>query len=152
MKYIVVILILSMFGLGCTTTKDLPNQASLQGIDLNGLWVGHDKNDIQFVLYVEETDSSLGLNLMGKLVIPMEYKKQGDQALIKFRNTAGEEFQLLAQVNDENKMRMSITTEEVRDFMPVGQLGEKVYKLSKVEDTELMTARLHLAMQSVSIR
>lgn len=135
--------------LGCSSTKEFSRQTSMRGINVDGLWVGYDNDDLQFVLYVEETANQLGLNVMGKLVIPMDYRKQDDQALIKFRNTKGEIYYLLAQVNDDNQMRMSITSEYVGDFMPIGQLGEKVYRLRKIEDSKVMVARLSLETQSV---
>lgn len=117
----------------CSSTHEIASRASTAPVDLNGTWVGSYNDDLQFVLLVDESPMRLSVKIMGRSVTPLDYKKRGDQALIKFKNGKGEIYHLLAQVHHDNKMRFSITSEEINEFMPLGMLGEKVYRLQKME-------------------
>ena len=143
------IVLISLVAFSCSSTKELSRQEAALDLNLNGIWVGDYNDDLQFVLYVEETPTSLGLNIMGKNVIPMNYKKKGDQAWIKFRNTRNQIFHLMAQIDEQGEMKLSITQDTVSDFMPIGQLGEKVFQLNKVEHKAELIVDLSMRTQAV---
>ena len=132
----IIVLIVGLITFGCSSTQHLTTELPADLVDLDGVWVGDYNDDLQFVLQVNETDMRLKLKIMGKPVTPLDYKKRQDQAIIKFKNTKEEVFFLLAQINQKEQMRLSITSEEVSNFMPIGMLGEKVFNLSKLNNAQ----------------
>lgn len=132
MKYLIAIA-LALSLISCASSNQ--NQTQLSSMD--GMWVSSYSNDMQVVLFVEESSHKINIELLGEEIVPLHYKKKDDQALIKFKNSRGDVYHMLAQINSANQMRMSVTMEHVNDFIPIGQLGEKVYRLQKVEKEPL---------------
>lgn len=101
--------------------------------EFEGVWVSKYSQELEVVLSIEENSQDIRLKVLGEDIVPLDYRKSRDQALVKFQDKNGETYHLLAQVNDNQEMRMSITMEHVSDFVPIGQLGEHVYKLKKLD-------------------
>ena len=128
--------------MGCAGTNKGMQQIT-GVVDLDGVWVGNYNEDLQFVLLVNETPTQLGVKIMGRTVTPLDYKKRGNQAIMKFKNAKGDIYHLLAQVDRNDQMRVSITAETVTDFLPLGMLGETVYRLTKMEESaQVLSASL----------
>ncbi len=105
--------------------------------DLNGTWVVSDKysSGVQdIVLHVESALEQPSIKLLGHNVVYQSMDKSKDKVLLKFEDGDGQLYYMIGQFNSKNEMRMSFTTEEVTDFLPVGQLGEKVYRLERIEN------------------
>ena len=121
-----------MFMVGCSGSQGLGNLSAVERIDLNGAWIATGNEGFDFTFEVEETATQLDIQIMGKEVTPISYKKRKDQALIGFKNSDNEIYYLLAQSDKHEMIRLSITSEAVGSFMPVGQLGERVYKMKRL--------------------
>lgn len=130
MKYIGLVLI--MFMVGCSGSQGLGNLSAVERIDLNGAWIATGSEGFDFTFEIEETATRLDIQIMGKEVTPISYKKRKDQALIGFKNSDNEIYYSLAQSDKHEMIRLSITSEPVGSFMPVGQLGERVYKMKRL--------------------
>ncbi len=112
--------------------QGLGNLSAVERIDLNGAWIATGSEGFDFTFEIEETATRLDIQIMGKEVTPISYKKRKDQALIGFKNSDNEIYYLLAQSDKHEMIRLSITSEAVGSFMPVGQLGERVYKMKRL--------------------
>jgi hypothetical protein len=126
--------------LGCEASNKL-NYNLTETADIDGIWINTLAEEVQVVLAVEETTDQIKVTLLGEDIIPLDYRKKNNQAIIKFKNQKGTVYHLLAQLDDITNMRMSVTPEEIQGFVPVGQLGEKVYRLHKVNTNKsIMTS------------
>ena len=129
---IILICLLAIFS--CSKEPQLTASNTSKPADFRGVWVNQLSDQLQVVLSIEEDHQAIHMRILGDHVIPLDYKKTDNQALIKFKDENGEVYHLLAQVNDKEEMRMSITSEDVPSFIPIGQLGERVYKLKRLEN------------------
>ena len=125
-------LLCSVLILSCSSDF-MGQQTKRYSNEFEGVWVSKYSQELEVVLSIEENSQDIRLKVLGEDIVPLDYRKSRDQALVKFQDKNGETYHLLAQVNDNQEMRMSITMEHVSDFVPIGQLGEHVYKLKKLD-------------------
>lgn len=141
MKRASTILFVLILVASCSKEQSIYQSQAKAEPTFHGIWINQQTPEMEVVLSIEETSQVISVRLLGDDVVPLDYKKMDNQALIKFKNNKGEIFHLLAQVNDKQEMRMSVTMEEVTEFVPIGRLGEKVYRLRKMESQpSLITA------------
>ena len=126
----ILILLCSVMILGCSNDF-MGHKTKRYSNEFEGVRVSKHSQELEVVLSIEENSQDIRLKVLGKDIIPPDYRKSRDQALAKFQDKNGETYHLLAQVNDNQEMRISITMEHIPDFVPTGQLGEQVYKLKK---------------------
>ena len=66
------------------------------------------------------------MKLLGEPINYQSMPKSKDQVLITFKDKNDQKFYLIGQLSSINEMRLSFTKKEVKDFLPIGQLGKKV--------------------------
>lgn len=119
----------------CASTQNVVQYYANGLAKLDGVWVdtgfSRNRNDIVFDVTLERGIPSI--KLLGQRVDYQSMNQQRDQVLIKFKDERGQLYYLLGQFNSKNEMRMAFTTDKVNDFLPNGQLGEKVYRLERIK-------------------
>ncbi len=106
--------------------------------NLAGMWVASDEfqSELDILLGVDLNEDSTDINIMGHKVKDYQMMSKGNQFLLSYETIDGRKFNILAQMKSRDEMRISRTEEAVNDFMPIGQLGEKVFHLKRLNSKE----------------
>jgi len=102
--------------------------------NLNGMWVSSTSQEI--VLDVDYSKGTLSMTLLGQPIVYQSMTKRKDQVLLTFKDSEDQKYYLVGQLSNKNAMRLSFTKEEVTEILPVGQLGEKVYRLERIKTSK----------------
>lgn len=115
-------------------------------VNLAGMWVANDENPSQLdILFgVDLNEGSTDVSIMGEAVKDYRMLSKGNQFLIAYETIDGRKLNILAQMKGKNEMRITRTEEAVEGFMPLGQLGEKVYHLKRLDSRRALVASSNL--------
>ncbi|OEK05957.1 hypothetical protein [Roseivirga misakiensis] len=121
----------------CASSKNDEPLYFKDGIaNLEGMWVlsGENPSELDVILDLALNGNSVDIKAWGKNVKSNNVVRYKDQILISYTTTSGDKFSILGQLENNNQMRISRTSEELNSFMPIGQLGEKVYRLTRIKE------------------
>ena len=129
---IAVTLLLSVCNCSSTNVSPLYYEDGIA--NLNGMWVSsHVSNSGDIIFDVDYSDDILKMTLMGQPIIYQSMSRNKDQILLTFKDTENTQYYMVGHLTSRNEMRLSFTTEEVKDIIPVGQIGETVYRVERVK-------------------
>lgn len=120
----------------CASSKIEPLYFQDGIVNLSGMWVLVDKNnsEMDIMLDLAFIGDSLNMKIWGESVASQGVTRSKNQFLISYKTEDGQKFNILAQLEKNNQMRLSHTSQSIPEFMPIGQLGEKVYRLAKLKE------------------
>lgn len=127
----------------CAASKAEPLYFNDGVANLSGMWVLSDSNksEMDVMLDVAFNGNLLDLKVWGESVVSQKFVRSKNQFLISYTTEDGQKFNILAQLEKNNLMRLSRTTEAVLGFVPIGQLGEKVYRLTKLKENRTFVTK-----------
>lgn len=122
----------------CAPNKTEPLYFSDGIANLAGMWVANEENQthLDILLGIDLNQGSTDIHIMGHKVRGYRMVSKGNQFLLSYETIDGRKFNILAQMKSNDEMRISRTEEAVNDFMPIGQLGEKVFHLKRLSSKE----------------
>lgn len=131
---------LALFLTYCAPNKTEPLYFNDGIVNLEGMWVANEESHTQFdiLLGVDLNRGSTDINILGHKVKNYRMVSKGNQFLLSYETIDGRKFNVLAQMKNKDEMRITRTEEAVNDFMPIGQLGEKVFRLKRLSSEEQM--------------
>lgn len=134
-KLLTALTIFSIFN-SCASSKIEPLYFQDGVVNLAGMWVLSDSNkpEMDVMLDLAFIGDSLNMKIWGESVASQTFIRNKNQFLISYKTKDGEQFNLLARMEKNNQMSLSRTSEAVPEFIPIGQLGEKVYRLTKLQE------------------
>ncbi|MBO3699490.1 hypothetical protein [Roseivirga sp. E12] len=119
----------------CAPNKTEPLYFNDGIVNLAGMWVANEESptELDILFGVDLNEGSTDVSIMGETVKGYQMLSRGNQFMIAYETLDGRKFNILAQMKNENEMRITRTEEIVNGFMPLGQLGEKVYHLKRLD-------------------
>ena len=117
----------------CSSSRNEPLYYEDGIANLAGMWVSTGNLSQDIVLDVDYSQGILSMKLLGKSILYQSMSRDKDQVLITFKDTNEQKYYMIGQLENKNEMRLSFTKEEIKDFVPVGQLGKPVYKLQRIK-------------------
>lgn len=122
----------------CAPNKTEPLYFTDGIVNLEGMWVANEEAQTQFdiLLGVDLNQGSTDINILGHKVKDYRMASKGNQFLLSYETIDGRKFNVLAQMKNKDEMRITRTEEALNDFMPIGQLGEKVFRLKRLSSKE----------------
>lgn len=142
MKRLSLLIPLSLLLSYCASTKPEPLYFKDGIVNLAGMWVDNTENrqTLDVLLGIDLKDKSTEIQVLGEKVKHYKISTHENQFLIVYETTEGQKFSVLAQMKNKNEMRITRTEEAVNAFIPLGQLGEKVYHLRRLNDKKELLA------------
>jgi len=127
----------------CAPSKVEPLHFKDGVANLAGMWVlsGDNPSELDVILDLALNGDDVNIKAWGKTVTSHRVVRYKDQILISYTTEDGKKFNLLGQIENNNQMRISRTTEAISDFIPLGQLGEKVYRLTRIEENRKLVVK-----------
>ena len=116
-------------------------------VNLAGMWVLNTDNqtELNILLGIDLNEGSTDINVMGQQVRDYRMISKGNQFLLSYETSDGQKFNILARMEGKDEMRISRTDEAVNGIIPIGQIGEKVYRLKRLNSKETFMARSNIA-------
>ena len=116
-------------------------------VNLAGMWVlnADNQTELNILLGIDLNEGSTDINVMGQQVRDYRMISKGNQFLLSYETIDGQKFNVLARMEGKDEMRISRTEEAVDDIIPIGQIGEKVYRLKRLNPKETFMARSNVA-------
>lgn len=102
------------------------------------MWVltNTNKSEMDVMLDLAFVGDSLNMKIWGESVASQTLIRNKNQFMISYMTEDGQRFNLLAQLEKDNQMRLSRTSEAIPEFIPIGQLGERVYRLTRLKESQ----------------
>ncbi len=124
----------------CASTKPEPLYFEDGIVNLAGMWVDNTENrqTLDVLLGIDLNDKSTEIQVMGERVKHYKVRTYENQFLIIYETMEGQKFSVLAQMKNKNEMRFTRTVEAVNGFVPLGQLGEKVFHLRRINSNKVL--------------
>ncbi|OEK03106.1 hypothetical protein BFP97_16955 [Roseivirga sp. 4D4] len=126
----------------CASTQPEPLYFRDGIANLAGMWVDNteSRQTLDVLLGIDLNDKSTEIQVMGERVKHYKVRTYENQFLIVYETIEGRKFSVLAQMKNKNEMRITRTEEAVNGFVPLGQLGERVFHLRRISSKKELIA------------
>lgn len=116
-------------------------------VNLAGMWVlnADNQTELNILLGIDLNEGSTDINVLGHQVKQYRMTSRGNQFLLSYETIDGQKFNVLARMESKDEMRISRTDEAVNGIIPIGQIGEKVYRLKRLNSKQALMARSNVA-------